>query len=68
MLGGKKEMMAAGKTQTAVLKLEFDIYGGNSDRSWEEIRFSDGSVSFSVIVFGRSPRRSLTVFELITDK
>ena len=31
MLGGKKEMMAAGKTQTAVLKLEFDIYGGNSD-------------------------------------
>ena len=58
MLGGKKEMMAAGKTQTAVLKLEFDIYGGNSDRFWEEIRFSDGLVSFSVIAFGRFLRSS----------
>ena len=45
----------------SLYKLEFDIYGGNSDRFWEEIRFSDGSVSFSVIAFGRFLRSSGTV-------
>ena len=45
-------------TTNLSFELEFDIYGGNSDRFWEEIRFSDGSVSFSVIAFGRFLRSS----------
>ena len=59
-VGGKRKVLVTYKgVETAILlNLEFDIYGGNSDRFWEEIRFSDGSVSFSVIAFGRFLRSS----------
>ena len=58
MTGSDSESAQGNAYMDQYFTLSSTLIMENSDRFWEETRFSEGSVSFSVIVSGRFPRSS----------